>query len=187
MESGESLKGHLLIASAALIDPNFRQTVVLMVHHDSEGALGLVLNRSSDMALGELWEKIASSPCQSEQLLNFGGPVEGPLMAVHTHKDLSESEILPGVYFSVQKDNLNEIVTREDNSFRVFVGNAGWAGGQLEAELEQGSWYTLEASPSHVFGNDEDLWQTVFRAATRAKGLAQLFNVKHVPPDPRLN
>lgn len=189
MKSDESsnLKGHLLIASAALVDPNFRHTVVLMVHHDGDGALGLVLNRPSEMSLHELWEKIAETPCESEQNLYVGGPVEGPLMALHTHADLSEVEVLDGVYFSVQKENLNEIVTRDDASFRLFVGNAGWAGGQLEAELEEGSWFILKAEASHVFEPNDDLWRRVFNDASRAKGLAQQLGVKHIPPDPNLN
>ena len=189
MESGESpnLKGHLLIASAALVDPNFRETVVLMVHHDADGALGLVLNRPSEMSLSELWEKIADASCQSEQFLYVGGPVEGPLMALHTHQDLSEVEVLEGVHFSVQKENLNEIVTRDDASFRLFVGNAGWAGGQLESELEQGSWFTMKAEPSHVFAPGENLWKTVFHEASRSTGLAQRLGIKHIPPDATVN
>ncbi len=187
MEPGKSLQGHLLVASAVLVDLNFRKTVVLMIHHDDDGALGLVLNRPSDMKVDELWDKIAETPCQSEQVLHVGGPVEGPLMALHTHEDLSEIEVLPGVYFCVQKQNLNELVARPDDSFRLFVGHAGWGGGQLAGELAEGLWLTTPAKPPHIFEPGDDIWESVFREITRASGMLQVLKVKHVPPDPSMN
>jgi len=80
----KSLQGHLLIASPTLLDPNFRKSVVLLVQHNEEGAMGLVLNRPTETKLCEAWTQVAETDCASDASLNLGGPCEGPLMALHT-------------------------------------------------------------------------------------------------------
>ena len=99
MDVDESLRGHLLIASPKLVDPNFHRTVVLMIQHTDDGALGLVLNRSTGKLLQNIWSEISEKPCDGELVLHLGGPVPGPLMALHTAEWLSDSEVLPGVFF----------------------------------------------------------------------------------------
>src|SRR5437764_733950 len=99
-----SLQGQLLIASPKLLDPNFAQSVILMIQHNDEGALGLVLNRPLGMSVRSAWEQVSEIPCEIESPLLKGGPCEGPLMVVHTSAALSQVEVLPGVYFSTEKD-----------------------------------------------------------------------------------
>ena len=146
----EYLKGHLLVASPHLLDPNFVRTVVLLLHHSKEGAFGVVLNRPADNTVKELWEQVGDSPCESERRVNVGGPVSGPLMAVHTDRSLREMEILPGLYFAAQRDNIEKLFRQHDHPFRVFVGHSGWGGGQLERELKGGSWLTTPATIEYV-------------------------------------
>ncbi len=156
-----SLRGQFLVASPHLPDPNFYRSVVLMLQHDDEGAFGVVMNRPTPSTVREIWELVADLPCSSERPVNLGGPVSGPLLALHTHKDLSESEVLPGVYVSTQKEFLNEIVQRDDAPFLLFSGYAGWAGGQLEDELEAGGWLTTPASVDDIFVSDDELWKRI--------------------------
>jgi putative transcriptional regulator len=182
----DSLRAHLLLASPRLPDPNFFRTVVLMIQHDDEGAFGVVLNRPSDFTIGEIWEKVGEAPCDSLDPLNLGGPVEGPLMAVHAEAECSESEILPGVYLATQKDYLNKLVHQKSRPFRIFSGYAGWGVGQLENEMEAGGWLTTPATFDYIFGNDEDLWKTV-AAHIGNDILFHKRQAKHVPDDPRLN
>ena len=80
----KSLKGHFLVASPHLADANFYRSVVLMIQHDEDGAVGLVLNRPTDNTIAEVWEMISESPCDVQGCVSIGGPVAGPLMALHT-------------------------------------------------------------------------------------------------------
>ena len=109
----ESLEGQLLLASPQLLDPNFVRTVVLLVEHNDMGALGLVINRPTGKTVQELWKQVGESPCESQQPVHLGGPVSGPLMAIHTADGLAEMEIAEGVFFAAKKQNLDELVRRD--------------------------------------------------------------------------
>jgi putative transcriptional regulator len=182
----KSLKGHFLIASPYLADPNFVKAVVLLVHHDKEGAFGVVLNRPADSTVQDLWEKVGQSPCESEQLVLVGGPVPGPLMAVHSDLSLAETEIIPGVYFAAQRDNLEKLLQQQEHPYRIFVGHSGWGAGQLENELKQGAWLTAPAKPEHVFYDDTDLWKKV-RDQVGDSMLVEFLGIEKPPKDPNLN
>ncbi len=181
-----SLKGHFLIASSYLADPNFVQTVVLLVHHNEEGAFGVVLNRPADSTVRDCWEKVSDTPCESEEPIHVGGPVAGPLMAVHSDRSLAEMEIVPGVYFAAQRENLERLLQQGEHPYRLFVGHSGWGAGQLENELEQGAWLTVPASLEFVFLPAADLWKKVQNQAGAAM-LGSMLHLANLPDDPRLN
>ena len=182
----ESLKGHLLVASPHLLDPNFVRTVVLLMHHNEDGAFGVVLNRPTESTLKELWEKVGESPCESEERVHLGGPVSGPLMAVHTDASLGEMEIVPGVYFAAQRDHLEGLIRQDEHAFRFFVGHSGWGGGQLENELKQGAWLTMPATSELVFYDHDDLWRKVTQHIGREM-LVDILHLKDTPQDPSMN
>jgi putative transcriptional regulator len=186
MSSDTNYRGQLLIATPSLLDPNFNRTVVLIVEHGEQGTLGLVLNRPSNTTVKELWDQIGNEPCSSELPLYVGGPVEGPLMALHRHEPLGDNSVIEGVFFSVQKENLTELVQKPDESYRLFIGHAGWSPGQLEFEVREGSWLITPATPELVFHADEDLWDTLREQIVKSSFLGQL-GVKHCPPNPRMN
>jgi len=181
-----SLKGHLLVASPDLVDPNFLKAVVLMVQHGDKGALGLVLNRPTNTTVKQALAQIGDTPCHRKELLRLGGPCQGSLMAVHTREALKEMEILPRVYFSADSDHLEQLVLTKGDPVRFFVGFAGWGPGQLEAELETGSWRTMTATAEHVFQGGSDLWEMVTKEITSSVLLSAL-KIKHVPQDPSMN
>lgn len=180
----KSLQGHLLIASPQLPNP-FARTVVLLVQHTPEGTLGLVLNRRTDKFVTEIWDQISDQPCEVAHPLDAGGPVPGPLMAVHTDPSLSQIEVLPGVHFSVEKEQLEQLVRKNDQRVRLFVGNAGWAPDQLEGELASKAWLTIPATVDDVFHSGEDLWE-IARKRLGDWVLAGL-KLKDQPDDPSLN
>ena len=182
-----TLEGHLLIASPELLDPNFVHTVILLVEHNDMGAMGLVLNRPTSKTVEELWRQVSQSPCECRQPVHLGGPVSGPLMALHTVGDLAEAEIVSGVFFAAKKQNLDELVRQHaDSDCRVFVGHAGWGPGQLEMEIEQGAWHIAPASLQDVFEDADGLWQRLVHRETGAE-LPEILGIKHVPPDPSMN
>jgi putative transcriptional regulator len=181
----KSLQGHLLIAAAELRDPNFFHSVVLLVQHTDEGALGLILNRPSETSLQDVWGKISETTCESTEVLHMGGPCPGPLVTLHSQGLPGEVEVLPGVFFSAASEKLEQLVA-EQQGVRFFVGYAGWGGGQLESEMKEGSWRTLAATQDHIFLPEAELWERVTRQAADAALLSTL-RIKHIPADPRLN
>ncbi len=184
----DSLTGHLLVASPYLVDPNFVQTVVLLIHHSSEGAFGVVLNRPSEKTIQDLWEEVNEGPCDNQQCLHLGGPVSGPLIAVHTDSSLAELEIVPGLYFSAHRDHIAQLVSQRNERFRLFVGHSGWGGGQLESELDVGSWLTAPATVDYVFCDETELWKTVSKQIGESLLLSTLhLDPAQIPPDPSLN
>lgn len=182
----ESLQGHFLIATPELMDPNFHQSVVYMIRHSEEGAFGVIVNRQSDRKLKEIWDQLSQSPCETEQLLYFGGPIQGPLLAIHGHAMLLDLEVSPGVYISTAREKLEQLVAQDEHPARFVAGYAGWGAGQLESELEQSSWFTVPATEELLFAEADTLWQLLVRKISGEQFLSAL-NIKTVPPDPSLN
>ncbi len=179
----QSFEGCLLVASPHLTDSPFSQTVILLLHHSEEGAFGVVLNRPIDTTVKSLWSQVSDQPCECEQPLNMGGPVSGPLMALHREQALAEMEVhVPGgVYVAATREHLEQLVAESDQPCRIFVGHAGWTAGQLEREFEAGVWMVAPATAEHVFAADEDLWKTVINEI----GQAILFSALKLKGAPR--
>lgn len=181
-----SLQGHLLVAATELRDPNFFRTVVLIFRHDEDGAAGVILNRRTHATIRQIWEQVSETDCESDSPLCLGGPVEGPLMAVHSQPELSEIDVLPGVYVAASQENLEQLAAQADEGARFFVGYAGWGSGQLERELEEDAWLTAPATLEHIFGNQDDLWEQVTKDI-KSSALISALKIKHVPKEPWFN
>jgi putative transcriptional regulator len=181
--SVQSVKGHLLVAGPSLIDPNFRRTVVLVGEHSEDGALGVVLNRSSESTVAEAVPELTAI-VDGDEPVHVGGPVQSSAIVVladFVDVERAGSLVLDTVGFlpaEVDPDELGEL-----RRARVFAGYAGWAPGQLEEELEEGSWIVEPAQPDDVFTPDpEILWSEVLRRKGGPYGVLAL-----MPPDPSLN
>lgn len=179
----ESLTGKLLVAAKSLIDPNFARSVVLVVHHNDQGAFGLVLNRASGTRLATVWEELVAVPCPIDLPLMVGGPVEGPLLALHADPERSDHEVVPGVQFVGRHEHLVSLVDDAVQPLRVFSGYSGWAAGQLEAEIESGSWGLAVASREVVFSDEATLWQRLTARIADA-ALVDWLRIRHVPERP---
>jgi putative transcriptional regulator len=167
-------------------DGNFFSSVVLMIKHDEEGAFGVVLNRPTANTVQDIWQMVGEEPTNCTHPIYLGGPVGGPLVALHRLKSCAEAEVMPGIYFAAHKDQLRKIVSQTKSAFRFFTGYAGWAGGQLEDEMEAGGWLTMPASKELVFYKQDDLWDHV-ASAIGAEVLGAAIKTRHVPDDPSLN
>jgi putative transcriptional regulator len=179
----DPLTGSLLIAGPSLWDPNFRRAVVLVGHHDDEGAVGVILNRSLEIPVNEAVPALAEL-VEAEEPIFAGGPVEpGGVIVVADFADPSEAEViaLGSIGFLPQEvpDGFADGIRRA----RVFAGYAGWGAGQLEAELDQGAWILEPATPEDVFHPAPDrLWSDVLRRKGSAFDLIRL-----MPADPSMN
>ena len=172
-----------MIAVPTLLDPNFWRTVVLVGEHSEEGALGVVLNRSSETPVEEALPELT---LLAEDLgaVHVGGPVQPSAVVVladFVDPDAAETLVLDSVGFlpsEVEPDTLGEL-----RRARVYAGYAGWGPGQLDGELEEGSWIVEPARPEDVFTDDpEGLWSDVLRR----KG-GPFAVLAAMPPDPSLN
>ena len=183
----DSLKGHLLIAPAYLSDPNFSRAVVLMIQHDDEGAFGVILNRPTGRSIADVWREVRGKPCDCHQEVHVGGPVAGPLVALHPEPALAEMPIVDGIYCTMSAEKIEEIVAADRKLVRFYAGYAGWGGGQLESELSTGSWLTTRAAADVVFRTPSpDLWARVTREASGADA-GRLFGTSPETDDPSLN
>jgi len=175
----DALQGKLLVASPALRDPNFRRTVVLVVHHDEDGAMGLVLNRPSDAEAQPILPDLAET--LADRRVAVGGPVAPTSLLVLA--EFAQPEEAGLIVFGEVGLFGDETEPSAAVRARVFAGYAGWGASQLEAELEEGSWLVEPARPEDAFaGHDGDLWGDVLRR----KGGPYVL-VATMPLDPSLN
>jgi putative transcriptional regulator len=180
--------GNLLVATPMLVDPNFAHTVVLLLDVDQDGALGVVLNRPSPVPVHEVlpgWSDVLTGP----DVLFQGGPVgtDSALAVADVPPGGDEEPVgfrrLFGATGIVDLDTPTEIMAPVLTHLRIFAGYAGWGIGQLEEEVEEGSWYVVPALPGDPFGaQPERLWSRVLR---RQPG--ELAWVSTRPLDPTLN
>jgi putative transcriptional regulator len=180
----ESLVGQLLLASPALHDPNFERSVVLIGVHSEQGAMGVVLNRPSEVTVGEAAPQLEEAVEESERVF-VGGPVQpGSIvfLAEFLDPDPAGVLVLGRIGFPAPDAELRELA-RATGRVRVFAGFAGWGEGQLEAEIADGDWIAQDALPEDVFTElPERLWSDVL---TRKGGSYAL--VARMPPDPSVN
>jgi putative transcriptional regulator len=181
----EAQAGMLLVATPQLLDPNFVQSVVLLLDVDDNGALGVVLNRPSVVPVAEVlgdWSDVVAEP----EVLFHGGPVstEGALAVAL----LSRADDVPvgfrevyGQLGIVDLDTPVELVDGTIDGMRIFAGYAGWGASQLVDEIEEGSWYVVPAEAPDVFrGDPTDLWRDVLR---RQPGELAWHSTRPLDPD----
>jgi putative transcriptional regulator len=178
------LQGQLLIASPALLDPNFARTVVLIAEHDETGAMGIVVNRAGELPVADA-APVLGDLVEPGAVVHEGGPVQQTsivILAQFADPARAAVPVLGDVGF-VAGDSDFESLGDELLRARVFAGLAGWGPGQLEAELERDDWIVEPALPDDVFTDDPDgLWSAVLE---RKGGSFAL--VARMPPDPSLN
>lgn len=157
-------KGMLLIANEQLTDPRFRDRVVLLIQHDTQGSAGLVVNRTSRLPLATILPQ-GSKLAEQGMTLSYGGPVEPQtllaLVKVRNNPPEPADEIVDGLYVTglgvldEWPDFADEVL-----AYRAFVGYTGWAPGQLNTEMQRGDWHLLPADEESLFADEGvQLWE----------------------------
>ena len=179
----KGLRGSLLISSGGLFDPNFRHTVVLIGEHNSEGALGVVLNRALDITVRQAVPALSHLVPDGESLFQ-GGPVQPTspvLVAELAHPEAADILVFGSVGFLVGE--VSEDVEPDILRARVYAGYSGWGPGQLEAEMDADSWIVEPAREDDVFTDAPDLlWSRVLER----KG-GEYRRLSRMPYDPSMN
>jgi len=154
----QSLQDHFLIAMPSMADPNFNQTVTYICKHDADGAFGIVINRPSDLSLGEMLGQLAIDLADrsiAERPVMHGGPVEPERGFVLHRADRTYEATLvasPDIKLTSSPDVLAALGRGTGpEPVLVALGYAGWGRGQLEAELGSNTWLTVPASPPIIF------------------------------------
>jgi putative AlgH/UPF0301 family transcriptional regulator len=160
--------GKLLVASRGLGDPNFAKTVILLVHSDDQGIVGLILNRRTDLALSRVLEGIPGTKDRSDPVY-LGGPVEvravSALLQSPTKVEGAD-HIFGGVYLINAKTILEQTLAARPSPqvFHVYLGYAGWTNDQLRKEVELGAWFIFPPDTDVVFNSDPgSLWPEMIR------------------------
>ncbi|MBM79569.1 MAG: hypothetical protein CMJ78_03120 [Planctomycetaceae bacterium] len=161
MSDYDSLKGSFLIAGKDLRDRNFYKTVVLIVEHGENGAMGLVINRPSTMSVAHVLSEHFQLP-ETNDLVYVGGPVEpAALFVLHNcpHLDESGYSVAAGVYVGSSAESFQSVIEEaiaddSDFRYRIFSGFAGWAPGQLEGEMDRGDWFIQPFGGEFVLNDD---------------------------------
>lgn len=181
-------QGQLIIALPDLMDPNFHQSVTLMVQHNSDGALGLTLNRPTRLTVKQAWSDLdeTSSPCNHTGLVYLGGPCPGPMMILHTLAEYAQIQVCAGVYFTADPEDITHLLEHNGEPMRCFATHSGWAPGQLEAEVEHESWITRPARAEDVFEAGPRQWIDLLRQINPSQA-AIVDNPSLLNTDPSMN
>ena len=180
----DSLRGKLLISSPAILDPNFRRTVLLLCEHNEEGAMGVVLNRPSETEVAEALPDLERLVTPGSPVY-VGGPVQptAVLVLAEFYEPEATGELVVGDVGFARGDGDFDLLGEATRRARVFVGYAGWGEGQLEAELEELSWLVEPAEGVDLFpAPGEDLFGSVLRRKGGAYRVLAL-----MPDDPAAN
>ena len=180
----DDLRGKLLVAHPKLAERAFSRAVVLLAAHDEDGALGLILNRPTELTIAEVAPPV--EPLPSDGIIHEGGPVEPDgLVVLADFLPSAEARLeIDGSLGLVRSDTGSpEEIAEHIDRCRIFAGHAGWAAGQLEHEITEQAWLVTDRDDEDVFGDEpETLW---LRVLERLGGsFAQL---AHPPEDPSRN
>jgi len=167
-------RGFLLVAKPGLLDPNFRQTVVLVAQTDDGAAYGVVLNRPATKSLAELVPEKPEFARFSEPLF-LGGPVEriGLFAVFRAAAPIGSAfSVAEDLWLALAPATVERLLAEPPAALRFFVGYAGWAPGQLAAELDRGGWWVFEPDPDVVFRKDtRGLWEELARRAQSLRAM----------------
>ena len=182
-----NLTGCLLVAAPQWSDSEFQQSVCLIVHHSSRGAVGVVLNRSLPFDGQILWSQIgqANDPMPSDKFY-LGGPNSGPVVAMHQREDLAEFTSGEGVYFAAQVDYLKSLLKDHSGNLKIYLGQAAWDAGALDQQFETGCWLPLEISRQVAFADGDRMWSVAIRQIGN-RFIENLVGAQRIPTDVSVN
>ena len=172
-----NLSGTLLVASPRLSHTPMAEAVVLVIQDSDEGVFGVQLNATATSQQASEFQEFTQLPSTRDSLM-IGGPLNGPVMALHQNEDLAEVELRDGVFVSCSQDALQMLVEDEadaaDNhslipvegsplNYRIVMGVAGWQTPQIHAEIDAAMWYPIQCDADIVFENTETMWVKALR------------------------
>ena len=178
----QSRRGQLLIASPRLRDPNFFKSVVLIVKDEDDGALGVIINRPMELTVADACGGEVEAATEIAEPIHQGGPCEGPLTVLHGNPAAGGDQVLDGVRFSMDKEDIEWLMTNNKGPIKYFAGYSGWGKGQLQSEIDEGAWVLVPAKVEHVFEKQGE-WSKL----STWIAVGQSIRLEQIPDDPSLN
>lgn len=140
----------------------------------------------SDLSLQGQESSEPSDPAKPWRMLHFGGPLSGPVVAIHQISQYAEAETGSGIYVAAQKEHLEDLIRRPTGPYRLIVGHLGWETDQLQSEIDAGIWHLVPATVDTVFSTANEMWPRVIRRAT-SNSLAKWIGVSDLVDAGELN
>lgn len=182
-EDGPSIAPTLLVSMPQMLDPNFAKTVVLLCEHGRQGAFGLVLNRPTQTSAAQAVHLAPPPSVDSGITLFTGGPVEpqrGWILMAREPEEAQFVQIVDGLFLTSSQAVLRQLIERGESRARILTGYAGWAPGQLDAELSASAWLTVEVDPDLIFNTPAAaMWETTIRRLGADPALLQMGHGVH--------
>ena len=170
-QQNEPPNGIFLVAKPGLVDPNFRQTVVLVTQAQDYSTVGVIINRPTDLRLDRFLRDDSPSARYRDALF-FGGPVMPQVIVSLFRSDSAPQapafHVLKGLYLSLHPENLRRLLESSSARYRLYAGFSGWAPRQLQSEIQREGWYVLPADAETIFRkNMEGVWQELVQRAEK--------------------
>ncbi len=181
-----TLQGTLLVSTERLQGSRFEKAVVLLMQDDKRGTFGVALNKLAEPQVRTAWEKLTGAESDDERVVVSGGPLQGPVFALHQIPDLSDVAMPGGLHVSAQVDNLQQLMMQFENPYRIVVGVSGWKPGQLMNEVNAGYWYVMPVDVETIFDDPKWMWEVCLHEYGRQQ-IADIVGEQHIPEDPDLN
>lgn len=181
----EITPGTLLVASPSLFETPFRKAVILIIQSNQNGTFGVVLNRPADEKIKYAWQELTGSNDGDANIVH-GGPIGGPVFAIHQHHSIAELEMPGGIFVTAQSDKFQQLVQQDESRYRIVFGVAGWQEGQLGQELDEGMWYKIRGDAEQIFDDPDWMWEKSIRRYGQ-QVLCDVIGLNDVPGDPLSN
>lgn len=182
-EDVPSIAPTLLVSMPQMLDPNFAKTVVLLCEHGRQGAFGLVLNRPTQTSAAQAVQLAPPPAFDSGITLYHGGPVDpqrGWILMAREPEEAQFVEITDGLFLTSSQSVLRQIIERGEERARILTGYAGWAPGQLDAELSASAWLTADVDPGLIFDTPPtSMWEATIRRLGADPALLQMGHGVH--------
>ena len=174
----DPMLGRLLIATRQLQSTPFARSVVYVIQDNDEGTFGTVLNQPATTAHFSAWKEMGGVDVEQRHLIS-GGPIGGPVIAIHQQREVADMELPGGIYLSCDRESIEQLGSADDEfsqdhfssespsaesaDFRIVMGVAGWKPGQLEREIEEGCWFVSDAHAEQIFDSPWMMWEKSLR------------------------
>jgi len=176
--------GSFLVATSKLKQSPFERSVIYMLQHGDQGSFGVVVNHLADAEARSAWQQITGVDF-GERFIVQGGPISGPVFALHQNVSLAEMEMPGGLCVSADSKTLKQLANSDDE-YRIVFGVSGWRPGQLSDEIEAGAWYQIDAESNHVFDDASRMWENFLRHYGRGV-ISDVVGIDRFPENPWLN
>ena len=179
------LSGKMLVAAPSLTGNVFEKTVVLILQHNINGTFGVVLNRPANEEMRNQWESMTGQNPINRCVVH-GGPIGGPVFAIHQHQAIAEVAMPGGLYVSADSGLIQKLTEQNDDRYRIVLGVASWSVGQLQSEIESGIWFPLTACADDVFDDANWMWEKSLRRYGE-QVTCDVLGIDQLPANPNWN